>query len=855
MAREDGPEFVSWREEFLSQEKGSRVVHYYLEDAAGVPHLAVVGKERSLRHMLYVVSEDFHGPEGSGGADGQGMFARKWRSRREVVDWLESFLPAKTLTSNFSKFGPRMGNDVGLDGYSETGSFVCHNLGTTCSSDIMWSGPFWTCSKQLQHYQAFCRNGTTISTHSFALVMSEEENRYLAYLEDMYEDKKGLKKVKVRWFHQNQEFACAIPPPAPHPCEVFITSYSQVISVECVDDIATVLTPEHYEKCLDTLPNCSLVGMRFCFRQYSKNKFKHFDLRTLRGYFIQAAVLSLKVSPEKEKDGSDIIRVVKHCSPGKTKFSKEFERLYSKCLGTKICRGPQADSVPSYQKQNNKQSPGKHISVKFIGPQNQPVPTYSVGDKIEVLSQDSGIVGCWFRCTVLKPCTSHNKLKIQYDDLQNADDCGRLEERVPASTLALPDKLGVRCPGRLRIRPRPQQNTLVDYTALLPGSAVDVWQFSGWWEGIVVSTDSGSSDSLQIYFPGENFFRVCQLNDTRISKDWVKSRWVHIERKPDVLSRIPSVGVQTKQPDNLTSNGGLDSNSAMSDQELTAVQANSSGDKQTGVAAQTVVSLIDTGTASIEDDEKQTILRKQPRCNDAEDDCNGEETVADTQTEVSFTDAASAAVEDEQKTLLGKRPREDAVEQNCNGQVFTDKGPALDEEEQKILRKRPRDDDDDAEEHCNDEVFSLTDTASAAVEDERHTVLGKRPREDAVEQNCNGQVFTDKGSALDDDEQKILRKRPRDDDDAEEHCNDQVFSLTNKEAAPIEDERETLLEKQPRDDDAEQHCDDEVFSLTDRASASVEDEKQTVLGKRPRDDDDEQDCNGEVGVDVDVSKS
>jgi hypothetical protein len=79
--------------------------------------------------------------------------------------------------------------------------------------------------------------------------------------------------------------------------------------------------------------------------------------------------------------------------------------------------------------------------------------------------------------------------------------------------------------------------------------------------------------------------------------------------------------------------------------------------------------------------------------------------------------------------------------------------------------------------------------------------------------------------------------------------------LTNKAATPVEDEKETLLGKQPRDDGSEQHCRDEVFSLTDRASASAEDEKQTVLGKRPRDDDDdEQDCEGEVGVDVDVSK-
>jgi hypothetical protein len=87
--------------------------------------------------------------------------------------------------------------------------------------------------------------------------------------------------------------------------------------------------------------------------------------------------------------------------------------------------------------------------------------------------------------------------------------------------LALPDKLGLRCPGRLRIRPRPQQNTLVDDTALLPGSAVDVWQFSGWWEGIVVSADSSSSDSLQIYFPGA--FSYCNI-DVGVIHKRIKSK-------------------------------------------------------------------------------------------------------------------------------------------------------------------------------------------------------------------------------------------------------------------------------------------------------------------------------------------
>jgi hypothetical protein len=55
--------------------------------------------------MFYVVSEDFRAAlQGCDGADGGS--ARKWRSRREVVDWLSSFIPVKTLASKYSKYGP-----------------------------------------------------------------------------------------------------------------------------------------------------------------------------------------------------------------------------------------------------------------------------------------------------------------------------------------------------------------------------------------------------------------------------------------------------------------------------------------------------------------------------------------------------------------------------------------------------------------------------------------------------------------------------------------------------------------------------------------------------------------------------
>lgn len=101
---ESSPEFVEWREQYINQERGSRLVHYYLEDSSGKSHLAVVGTERSLRHMLYVASDDFCLAFGAGNS---GASALKWRSRREVIDWLTSFIPGRMSTGNcFSNLSP-----------------------------------------------------------------------------------------------------------------------------------------------------------------------------------------------------------------------------------------------------------------------------------------------------------------------------------------------------------------------------------------------------------------------------------------------------------------------------------------------------------------------------------------------------------------------------------------------------------------------------------------------------------------------------------------------------------------------------------------------------------------------------
>lgn len=86
--------FVEWKEQFVSQERGNRVVHYYLKDSSGESILAVVGTERSVRHMFYVIAEEFLQVYGKESSIHAGF---KWRSRREVVDWLTSMLSKQHL--------------------------------------------------------------------------------------------------------------------------------------------------------------------------------------------------------------------------------------------------------------------------------------------------------------------------------------------------------------------------------------------------------------------------------------------------------------------------------------------------------------------------------------------------------------------------------------------------------------------------------------------------------------------------------------------------------------------------------------------------------------------------------------
>ncbi|KAJ8526213.1 hypothetical protein K7X08_028690 [Anisodus acutangulus] len=510
--------FISWEEHIISQEKGHRIVHYYLKVFSGEKILAVVGTERSIRHMMYVVSEDYLDAFGQTKTINSGT---KWHAKRDVVEWL-AFLISKShrssANSNTSTSERRSASMAGLPNKGELPSKF-----KTKKSDISWSGTAWTCSGKLKHYPSFCRNGTTITVNSFAIVMGEEESHYLGYLEDFYENKKGQKKVKVQWFQHFQEVQCVIPQLEGHPREVFNTSHVQVIYAECIDAPATVLTPRDYEKYISRVLESLSSGVYMCFREFRNNKVMPFSLSNLDGYYNQTIFILLRSQQKSKGHKLHEVKDITRKDPSRqAKLESQIAKPEQTCPKIEIklpSRGP--------------------VGVQLVEPQCK--QSFEVGDNLEVLSQDSGMRGCWFRCKILQ--VSQKRLKVQYDDILDCDGPENLEEWVPSPRVADSDKLGMRYTGRLTVRPRPPEGSS-DHSFEV-GAAVDAWWSGGWWEGVVAGFHDRRRSHLQVYFPGENRLLEIERKNVRISRDWINDKWMEVEGKKDrkcfISSTLPEV--------------------------------------------------------------------------------------------------------------------------------------------------------------------------------------------------------------------------------------------------------------------------------------------------------------------------
>lgn len=533
--------YMSWEEVYVSSDKGKREVHYYLKRRDGRSDLAVIGKEKSLRHMSYHYAFETN-PSSS--------FV-KLKSRREVIDWLNSIV-SDSESSHLSS-GFLYGKDdceMDIETLKDT---QLKKLGHH-TKEFLWLGSPWTCRKKRRHYPSFRRNGVKISVHDFVYVLAEEDKRLVAYLEDMYEDSRGNKMVVVRWYHKVDEVGIVLPHNF-NDREIFFSLCLQDLSIECIDGLAAVLSPQHFEKFRNEAMHTQLEPF-VCYQQFDNDDVKPFDITQVKGYRKQEILRYMynTLSPskahgnsqhfdglkaEENVNGAVGTRPKKRLCLAKDDYmhlqrTNRVEPMGAVSLdvrnicnsgvdrksGAEICSVKGGTSAALLSRNDAKQSPLQYLTV---------------GSQVEVLSQDSGIRGCWFRALIIKK--HKDKVKVQYQDIQDAaDEANKLEEWILASRVAAPDNLGLRISGRTTVRPSPQSNNCKVSWVVEVGAVVDVWWHDGWWEGIVVQKES--EDKLHVYFPGEKNESIFCRGDLRHSQEWLGSGWTSLKDRPDLVNSI-----------------------------------------------------------------------------------------------------------------------------------------------------------------------------------------------------------------------------------------------------------------------------------------------------------------------------
>ncbi|XP_008800757.2 uncharacterized protein LOC103715034 isoform X2 [Phoenix dactylifera] len=409
------------------------------------------------------------------------------------------------------------------------------------SEEFSWLGSSWICRKRRKHYRSFCWNGITISVHDFVHVMTEENQTLVAYVEDLYEDLRANNMAVVRWFHKVDEVGILLPPDV-NDREIFFSLCLQDFSVECIDGLAAVLSAQHFEKFQNEAKNSSWEPY-LCRRQIDNDDVKPFDITQVQGYWSQELLRSMFTSSLKLRFkitcGGSSLDGDRNCHDPRSGLKKhrlssggiDFAGTVARDMNRKTKLG--ASSKEERHMTDTISAPGflgKELFKQKLQPQLSP------GCHVEVLSQDSGIRGCWFRCVIIK--RHHDKVKVRYQDVQDADENGSLEEWVLLSRVAATDRLGIRLCGRPVVRPNPSDRGRLSCSFNV-GAIVDAWWHDGWWEGIVIRKES--EGQIHVYFPGEKQVSIFSQGGLRPSQEWIGNKWNHIKDRKDTVSSLLSV--------------------------------------------------------------------------------------------------------------------------------------------------------------------------------------------------------------------------------------------------------------------------------------------------------------------------
>ncbi|KAH9289098.1 hypothetical protein KI387_033215, partial [Taxus chinensis] len=267
---------------------------------------------------------------------------------------------------------------------------------------------------------------------------------------------------------------------------------------------AKILSLEHYEKCFAKFSSEFMAQIYVFFRYFDNEGIKSFNLTEIQGYWHQKMIKSIDFSDlqdyskdelsdsfDLDEDVATGTRVNKH--PRKNRSTQKLlgasDRVYGRKTGEKnktisgniykeTLDGEADGSLDNCISERRFFSLGVSEIRKKGGACEQQSMSFDIGEKIELLCQDSGIRCCWFS-TIIKR-SPH-----------------RIKEWVPSFRIALLDKLGMRLTGRPTIRPFPPKNSLGIFEV---GTAVDACWNDGQWEGVVVMFKDLSNE-FQVFFP------------------------------------------------------------------------------------------------------------------------------------------------------------------------------------------------------------------------------------------------------------------------------------------------------------------------------------------------------------------
>ena len=281
----------------------------------------------------------------------------------------------------------------------------------------------------------------TFQIHDFVYVLAEEDKRLIAYLEDLYEDLKGNKMVMVRWFHKIDEVGIVLPHNF-NDREIFFSLCLQDLNIECIDGVATVLSPQHFKKFLNEAV-CTRFNAFVCDKLFDNEDVNHFDITQVEGYWRQEILGYLSVLPSKclansQYPGNGLRGEGHDTNASRMRPKKRLRRLKDNgdfCIVRKESTTARCFNMQNLHngwidsKTGNEicsQRGEEHTAFLSTTEVMQNPQNLHVDSEVEVLSQDSGIRGCWFRASIIKK--HKDKVKVRYQDISDAaDEANKLE--------------------------------------------------------------------------------------------------------------------------------------------------------------------------------------------------------------------------------------------------------------------------------------------------------------------------------------------------------------------------------------------------------------------------------------------